>query len=122
MSDNDTSQRSRDSIPIETRMRIVEQGHELVTQQVSEVNQIVNALDARIEDAVSRAFDSSLDRLVIRLQDEAVRHTGRFFLGALRALVTKYLVIAFVVLWVGKFAGVPMAVALFDKLLGFTPK
>lgn len=86
----------------------------------------VTDLDARMRSAISEGLrdvleddelmDNLLDRLLRRVQRGAAERTGRWVWSSLRALFSRWLVIAAVVLIVGQMAGLAPAKAVFGWL------
>lgn len=75
-------------------------------------------MGTKIEEAMDRALDRFADRFVEKLQKRAAEQTGRWFWGAVKAALSRWLVIAFIVVLIGKAAGVQSAVSVFDMLTG----
>lgn len=73
-------------------------------------------MGTKIEEAMDRALDRFADRFVEKLQKRAAEQTGRWFWGTVKAALSRWIVIAFIVVLIGKAAGLQSAVAVFDML------
>ena len=67
------------------------------------------------------AIAGAMDTVVATAQRRAAEHTGRAFFGLIKSLLSKWLVIAVIVLLVLKLAGVDVAVKVWRLLTGGSP-
>lgn len=96
----------------------LERGHDELAVQMADLALEQTNMGKQIEEAMERALDRAFDRFADRLQKRAAEQTGRWFWGAVKAALSRWLVIAFIVVLIGKAAGVQSAVAVFDMLTG----
>lgn len=96
----------------------LERGHDELAVTMADLALEQKNMGKQIEEAMERALDRAFDRFADRLQAKAAERTGRWLWGSLKALFTRWALIAFLVLSVGKLAGWQFAVSLLDSLLG----
>lgn len=101
-----------------TQLHSLELGHEQLVNQMAELAIQQTNMGKQIEEAMERALDRAFDRFLERAQSRAAEKTGRWFWGTVKAVASKWLFIAFLVISVGKIAGWQFAVTLVDNLLG----
>ena len=100
------------------RLNVLESGHSLICDQIAELTVEQKEQTQRIEEACRRGVEAGLESFVEKLQARAAEHTGRWLWSTLKAALTRWLVIALVVVVVGKYLGWPAASAIVDAITG----
>ena len=100
------------------RVTVLEVGHQTLTNQMADLTIQQADMAENLEKAIERAFDSAISKLLEKAQQQAAERTGRWLWGSLKALASRWLLIAAIVVTVGKFAGWQMASAVFDAITG----
>jgi hypothetical protein len=103
---------------LDAQARSLELGHEQLVNQMAELAIQQANMGKQIEEAMERALEKAFDRFLDRMQSKAAEHTGRWFWRAVKAAASRWLLIAFIVVTVGKMAGWQFAVAVFDAIMG----
>lgn len=110
------------------RLRILEVGQRLLTDQQAEITVAMHGLDARMQRAMAdglrevlndeELMDGVLERLRARLVRGAAERTGRWLWDSIRAVLNKWLLIVLIVLVVGQYAGLAPAKTVLGWLTG----
>ena len=107
-----------DDVPLDQRVRILEVGHGQLVDQMADIALEHQDMTQRLEEAIERGLERGAEKLIAKLQKQAAENTGRWLFGALKAVFTRWLLIAALVLTVGKFAGWPLATQVLDAIIG----
>lgn len=107
-----------EGIPLDQRVKILEVGHWQLVDQMADIALEHQDMTQRLEEAIERGLERGAQKLIDKLQKQAAENTGRWLWGALKAVFTRWLMIAAIVLTVGKFAGWPLATQVLDAIIG----
>lgn len=103
---------------LQTQINVLGQGQKLLHDQMAEMVVEQHQMTARMEEAIERGFEKAVDKLLEKAQTKAAEHTGRWVWGTLKAAVTRWLVIGFVVILAYKYLGTGAASAVIDAVKG----
>lgn len=103
---------------VERRVRVLENGHDALISQISDITVQQQDMTERLEQAVERALTNAIDKAVERLQTKAAERTGMWLWGTVKAVFSRWILVAVIVVMVGKMAGWQAASAVFDAILG----
>lgn len=96
----------------------LERGHDELAVDMADLALRQNDMGKQLEEAMERALERVADKFLDRLQQRAAEQTGRWVWGTVKAVLSRWIVIGFVVVMIGKWAGIQSAVAVFDMLTG----
>jgi len=109
---------ARSDQTVEQRLTVVEVLGDMHTEQISELVVDMAELKNGIKDAAKDGAREAFSDMISQMQSRAAESTGRWIWGTLKAFFSRWVFIGLIVLVVGRFAGWPMANAVFDAILG----
>lgn len=105
-------------VDLQKQIDVLGRGQAQLHEQMAELTVEQHQMTARMEEAIEKGFDRAVDKLLEKAQTKAAEHTGRWVWGTLKAAVTRWLVIAFVVMLAYKYLGTGAASAVIDAVKG----
>ena len=103
---------------LEQRVRVLEQGHKVLVDQMSDLTIEHADMVKNFEKAVESAFDKAVTKFFDNLHQRTVQGLGSWFLTQLWGVVKKWFLIAVIVAIIGKAGGTAAAIQAFDWLKG----
>lgn len=108
------------------RLRILEIGQRVLSDQMAEVAVENRDMGQRIEEAVTRGVQAgleaglprALEKLIEQKKREAAEGTGRWVWGIVKDTVIRWGLILALIVSIGKFAGWPLAAQVWDAITG----
>jgi hypothetical protein len=107
-----------DAIFLERRIGAVEVGHRVLVNQMADIAIEHASMKDEIKLAIREAMAEGISDFFNSAQKRAAEKTGRWLWSAITEGLTKWLVIAAIVVSVGKVAGWPLALSVWDAVTG----
>lgn len=113
-----TIERRAGMVDLQKQIDVLGVGQRQLHEQISELSVEQHQMTARMEEAIERGFDRAVDKLLERAQTKAAENTGRWLWSTLKAAVTRWLVIAVLVMLAYQYLGTGAASAVIAAVKG----